>query len=164
MTRSNTCCRAICDERITLPLSAFQSLDTIYTKLAAKFSTQTAMIEVKINWRCNNVIWWAALIEDETMAAQLSCPTLSRRRRTFCPRPEVWGLPLAVKNRRPTAQGKAPPADLGEHCLDPFPGFAKEAHWQQALPRLLGQDGMRPELGQPVGICPQRGRHQARRG
>ena len=70
------------------------------------------MIEVKINWRCNNVIWWAALIEDETMAAQLSCPTLSRRRRTFCPRPEVWGLPLAVKNRRPTAQGKAPPVTL----------------------------------------------------
>ena len=43
--------RAICDERISLPLSAFEELDTVYSKLAAQFGTQEAMVEVKVNWR-----------------------------------------------------------------------------------------------------------------
>jgi hypothetical protein len=41
--------RAICDERISLPLSAFKEL--VYSKLAAQFGTQEAMVEVKVNWR-----------------------------------------------------------------------------------------------------------------
>ena len=60
--------RAICDERISLPLSAFEELDTVYSKLAAQFGTQEAMVEVKVNWRCTNVIWWAAVVDDEDLA------------------------------------------------------------------------------------------------
>ena len=54
--------RAICDERISLPLSAFKDLDTIYPKLRAQFGSHNAMVEVKMNWRCTNEIWWCALV------------------------------------------------------------------------------------------------------
>ena len=59
--------RAICDERISLPLSAFKDLDTIYPKLRAQFGSHNAMVEVKMNWRCTNEIWWSALITDEAL-------------------------------------------------------------------------------------------------
>ena len=60
--------RAICDERISLPLSAFKDLDTIYPKLRAQFGSHNAMVEVKMNWRCTNEIWWSALVTDEALA------------------------------------------------------------------------------------------------
>ena len=60
--------RAIRDERISLPLSAFKDLDTIYPKLRAQFGSHNAMVEVKMNWRCTNEIWWSALITDEALA------------------------------------------------------------------------------------------------
>ncbi|CAJ1339557.1 unnamed protein product, partial [Effrenium voratum] len=44
--------RAICDERITLPLSALRDYDSVYTKLVAGLS-KASMVEVKVNWRCN---------------------------------------------------------------------------------------------------------------
>ena len=62
--------RAICDERISLPLSAFKDLDTIYPKLRAQFGSHNAMVEVKMNWRCTNEIWWCALVTDEALAAR----------------------------------------------------------------------------------------------
>ena len=62
--------RAICDERISLPLSAFKDLDTIYPKLRSQFGSHNAMVEVKMNWRCTNEIWWCALVTDEALAAR----------------------------------------------------------------------------------------------
>eukprot|EP00435_Cladocopium_sp_Y103_P033038 s40_g8.t1 len=56
--------RAVCDERISLPLSAFRSLDSIYSKLVSAVGSQHALIDVKVNWRCNNVLWWGVVLEE----------------------------------------------------------------------------------------------------
>eukprot|EP00435_Cladocopium_sp_Y103_P065387 s199_g27.t1 len=56
--------RAVCDERISLPLSAFRSLDSIYSKLVSAVGSQQALIDVKVNWRCNNVLWWGVVLEE----------------------------------------------------------------------------------------------------
>ena len=49
--------RAICDERITLPLASLKAFDSVYTKLVAGLS-KSSMVEVKANWRCNVVHDW----------------------------------------------------------------------------------------------------------
>ena len=46
--------RAVCDERITLPLASLKAFNSVYTKLAAGLS-KSSMVEVKVNWRCNVV-------------------------------------------------------------------------------------------------------------
>ena len=49
--------RAVCDERITLPLASLKAFDSVYTKLVAGLS-KSSMVEVKVNWRCNVVHDW----------------------------------------------------------------------------------------------------------
>ena len=96
-TKSHMRERAICDERISLPLSAFRELDTIYTKLTALVGTQEAMVEVKVNWRCTNVIWWCSLVDDEEVArgfcAKLGYST--EETEASSPKPESTVQPVA---------------------------------------------------------------------
>ena len=61
--------RAVCDERISLPLSAFKDHADIYQKLAARLGQQS-MLEVRVAWRCNHPLWWAA-VADDTVAPDL---------------------------------------------------------------------------------------------
>ena len=61
--------RAVCDERISLPLSAFKDHGDIYQKLAARLGQQS-MLEVRVAWRCNHPLWWVA-VADDTVAPDL---------------------------------------------------------------------------------------------
>ena len=56
--------RAVCDERITLPLKAFADFPEIYNNLSASLGQQ-AVVEVKMAWRCNTEQWWTARLRPE---------------------------------------------------------------------------------------------------
>ena len=56
--------RAICDERITLPLSAFAEQPAIHEALTKELPLD-AMVDVKVNWRCNTEHWWAQEVTPE---------------------------------------------------------------------------------------------------
>ena len=56
--------RAVCDERITLPLSSLRAFDSVYTKLVAGLS-KSSMAEIKVNWRCNVVHDWVEPVPQE---------------------------------------------------------------------------------------------------
>ncbi|CAE7253788.1 unnamed protein product [Symbiodinium sp. CCMP2592] len=56
--------RAVCDERITLPLKAFKDFPEIYNSLSHSLG-QESMVEVKMAWRCNTVQWWTARLKPE---------------------------------------------------------------------------------------------------
>ena len=56
--------RAICDERITLPLSAFAEQPAIHEALTKELPLD-AMVDVKVNWRCNTEHWWAQEVTTE---------------------------------------------------------------------------------------------------
>ena len=49
--------RAICDERITIPLDALKQFPEVRSKLVGQLP-QSAMVDVKVNWRCKHT--WAA--------------------------------------------------------------------------------------------------------
>jgi len=155
-TKSHMRERAICDERISLPLSAFRELDTIYTKLTALVGTQEAMVEVKVNWRCTNVIWWCSLVDDEEVArgfcAKLGYSTeeteaFITKAREHCPA----GGGLVSK-----AEGNHPALGQPQQCHGA--GIQRKALWQPPPSWVLGQAGMRAcaQLGEPLGICSQR--------
>ncbi|CAE7235948.1 ppsC [Symbiodinium sp. CCMP2592] len=56
--------RAVCDERITLPLKAFRDFPEIYNSLSHSLG-QDSVVEVKMAWRCNTVQWWTARLKPE---------------------------------------------------------------------------------------------------
>ena len=56
--------RAVCDERITLPLKAFSDFPEIYNNLSASLGQQ-GVVEVKMAWRCNTEQWWTARLRPE---------------------------------------------------------------------------------------------------
>ncbi|CAE7412904.1 ppsC [Symbiodinium sp. CCMP2592] len=56
--------RAVCDERITLPLRAFRDFPEIYNSLSNSLG-QESVVEVKMAWRCNTVQWWTARLKPE---------------------------------------------------------------------------------------------------
>ncbi|CAE6923501.1 unnamed protein product [Symbiodinium sp. CCMP2592] len=56
--------RAVCDERITLPLKAFRHFPEIYNMLSNSLG-QESVVEVKMAWRCNTVQWWTARLKPE---------------------------------------------------------------------------------------------------
>ena len=56
--------RAVCDERITLPLKAFRDCPDIYSSLSSSLG-QDAAVEVKMAWRCNTEQWWTARLKPE---------------------------------------------------------------------------------------------------
>ena len=59
--------RAVCDERITLPLSSLRAFDS-YTKLVTGLS-KSSMVEIKVNWRCNVVHDWVEPVPQEAVRA-----------------------------------------------------------------------------------------------
>ncbi|CAE7665015.1 ppsC [Symbiodinium sp. CCMP2592] len=59
--------RAVCDERITLPLNAFRHFPEIYSSLSNSLG-QEAMVEIKMAWRCNTEQWWTARLKPEYAA------------------------------------------------------------------------------------------------
>ena len=53
--------RAVCDERITLPLEAFKQLPDIFELLSTTMGAHS-MVQVQVAWRCNCELWWVALV------------------------------------------------------------------------------------------------------
>lgn len=73
--------RAQCDERITLPLSAFDDYPEIQNQILASIP-QGSMLDIKVNWRCNVPhVWAAAVPESQAAALYLKIPGCR------CPRP-----------------------------------------------------------------------------
>ena len=120
--------RAVCDERITLPLSSLGAFDSVYTKLVSGLS-KSSMVEVKVNWRCNVVHDWVEQVPQEAVGAlydrlgysqdlirQLGCspplgasgPGERPRRRT--PRPRFWGGQTPRSAHRTRAPGDTRPS------------------------------------------------------
>ena len=117
--------RAVCDERITLPLSSFRAFDSVYTKLVAGLS-KSSMVEIKVNWRCNVVHDWVEPVLQEAAGYD-----------------RLGYSPHHAPHAGPGHQ-KVPPDHRG-HCHG---GRGQEVH-QQALPdghqaRVLG-----PSTGPP---------------
>ena len=56
--------RAVCDERITLPLDAFRQLPDVFQALSATLGAHS-MVQVQVAWRCNCELWWVALVPHE---------------------------------------------------------------------------------------------------
>ncbi|CAE6958922.1 cpt [Symbiodinium sp. CCMP2592] len=56
--------RAVCDERITLPLKAFRDFPEVYNSLSTSLG-QEAVVEVKMAWRCNTEQRWTARLKPE---------------------------------------------------------------------------------------------------
>ena len=85
--------RAVCDERITLPLSSLRAFDSVYTKLVAGLS-KSSMVEIKLNWRCNVVHDW---VEPVPQRRRGPCTTVWSRSWAA---PPPW-VPLAPGGGRP---------------------------------------------------------------
>ena len=62
--------RAICDERITLPLAALKDVDAVYAKLLPQLGA-ASMVEIKVAWRCTEEQWWVAKVTDPAKAAAI---------------------------------------------------------------------------------------------
>ena len=62
--------RAICDERIALPLAALKDVDAVYAKLLPQLGA-ASMVEIKVAWRCTEEQWWVAKVTDPAKAAAI---------------------------------------------------------------------------------------------
>ena len=56
-TREHMIMRAICDERIGLPMDAFKDYPEVYAKIAEVIPIGD-MMDVKVAWRCNTSQYW----------------------------------------------------------------------------------------------------------
>lgn len=50
--------RAVCDERITIPLQALRDFPEVYAM--DRIGGEATTAEVTVNWRCNTEQWWVA--------------------------------------------------------------------------------------------------------
>ena len=60
--RDHMIMRAICDERISLPLDAFKEHPEIYDQIVAILPADQLM-DVKVAWRCNTTQYWHAEVD-----------------------------------------------------------------------------------------------------
>ena len=110
--------RAICDERISLPLASLKAFDSVYTKLVAGLS-KSSMVEVKVNWRCN-VVHWVEQVPQEAAGALYDRLGYS----------QDLIRPLALGGERPRRRTQRPRSCKGRHhAPHPRPGHqAVPAH------------------------------------
>ena len=154
--------RAVCDERITLPLSSLRAFDSVYTKLVSGLS-KSSMVEVKVNWRCNVVHDWVEQVPQEAVGpCRTASPRTSsgswvahppwvplapgeERPRNRTPRPRFWG---GGGHDAPHTCGPGHQAVPAHHHVHGHGGRGPEVHQQQALcqgdeARVLGLRGVR---------------------
>ena len=157
--------RAVCDERITLPLSSLRAFDLVYTKLVAGLS-KSSMVEIKVNWRCNVVHDWVEPVPQEAAGALYDRLGYSQTDHAAgllpllgCLWPRGRGQGIGPQGQDSGGSGhhaphagpghqKVPP-DHRDHCHG---DRGQEVH-QQALPdgyqaRVLGFGGVRPRPAQ----------------
>ena len=56
--------RAVCDERISVPLESLIQFPEVYKALMDRIGGPGALAEVKVNWRCNTKQWWVGAVPD----------------------------------------------------------------------------------------------------
>ena len=56
--------RAVCDERISVPMESLQQFPEVYKALMDRIGGPGALAEVKVNWRCNTKQWWVGAVPD----------------------------------------------------------------------------------------------------
>ena len=56
--------RAVCDERISVPLESLMQFPEVYKALMDRIGGPGALAEVKVNWRCNTKQWWVGAVPD----------------------------------------------------------------------------------------------------
>ena len=99
--------RAICDERITLPLAALKDVDAVYAKLLPQLGA-ASMVEIRVAWRCTEEQWWVAKVTDPAKAAAIY-------RKLGYPDATIVGMGLPHPDAPPT--GASGP-DMGVALLD----------------------------------------------
>ena len=99
--------RAICDERITLPLAALKDVDAVYAKLLPQLGA-ASMVEIKVAWRCTEEQWWVAKVTDPAKAAAIY-------RKLSYSDATIVGMGLPHPDAPPTG---APGPDMGGALLD----------------------------------------------
>ena len=149
--------RAVCDERITLPLSSLRAFDSVYTKLVAGLS-KSSMVEIKANWR--SMSGWSrsrrrALYDrlgySQDLIRQLGCsPALgaSGSGGGAAKRIGPQGQDSGGSGHHAPHAGPGHQAVPPDHHVHGHNGRGPEVH-QQALPegneaRVLGLCGVRP--------------------
>ena len=63
-TKEQMILRAVCDERISVPVESLMQFPEVYKALMDRIGGPGALAEVKVNWRCNTKQWWVGAVPD----------------------------------------------------------------------------------------------------
>ena len=125
-TREHMIMRAICDERISLPMDAFKEYPEVYAKIAEVIPVGD-MMDVKVAWRCNTSQYWRCEVssaEAGPIYHKQRSPTAPLRRMMARPtRKPGSHAPITVHNAV-SALGK-------DYMRKNYPGAGRHAFWGQ---------------------------------
>ena len=127
--------RAICDERISLPMEAFKDYPEVYSKIAAVIPIGD-MMDVKVAWRCNTSQYWhceASSAEAGPIYNKLGYSPQAITAMGLNP----YGGPITL-----TAQGAKLFGEGGAHGPHPTPGAGSGGqHSQEPFCSIEADDG-----------------------
>ena len=132
--REHMIMRAICDERISLPLEAFKGHPEIYDQIVAILPADQLM-DVKVAWRCNTTQYWHA--EVDAAAAGPLYAKLGYSAAAI----EAMDLNPFGGHVNLTAQGAKLLGEEPAHSGHPNPGARQSGHSPAPFITIEGDDG-----------------------
>ena len=126
--------RAVCDERISVPVESLQQFLEVYKALMDRIGGPGALAEVKANWRCNTKQWWVGAVPDSV------APSIYRKLGYTNDMIKLMGLDPSAPGCRTGADGPdiRPRGGEGDEAqrrrLSPEPQFPRALIWR-------GRDG-----------------------
>ena len=132
--REHMIMRAICDERISLPLEAFKGHPEIYDQIVAILPADQLM-DVKVAWRCNTTQYWHAEVDAagrEPLYAKLGYSAAAI---------EAMNLNPFGGHVNLTAQGAKLLGEEPAHSGHPNPGARQSGHSPAPFITIEGDDG-----------------------
>ena len=132
--REHMIMRAICDERISLPLDAFKEHPEIYDQIVAILPADQLM-DVKVAWRCNTTQYWHA--EVDAAAAGPLYAKLGYSAAAI----EAMDLNPFGGHVNLTAQGAKILGEEPAHSGHPNPGERQSGHSPAPFITIEGDDG-----------------------
>ena len=141
--REHMIMRAICDERISLPLEAFKGHPEIYDQIVAILPADQLM-DVKVAWRCNTTQYWHA--EVDAAAAGPLYAKLGYSAAAI----EAMNLNPFRGHVNLTAQGAKLLGEEPAHSGHPNPGARQSGHSPAPFITIEGDDGQDYEVLQMV--------------
>ena len=132
--REHMIMRAICDERISLPLEAFKGHPEIYDQIVAILPADQLM-DVKVAWRCNTTQYWHA--EVDAAAPQPLYAKLGYSAAAI----EAMNLNPFGGHVNLTAQGAKVLGEEPAHSGHPKPGARQSGHSPAPFITIEGDDG-----------------------